>query len=193
MSAENLLDVLVDLAKVPSAVPLGPQTLIAPDDAILVRYVQDELRPRFRAVGARDIIDLPMNQFAVRFGSGDGPCLALMAYTPTQHHNLMDDPWSGRIATAPGSSELAVYGHGVTEENVHEACLVQVAVWNAEEGLELTGTLWLCVNNEGMSTHDGSNAILDHLPGPPPGLLIQLFNTDFKVSVGNRGRVDLSV
>lgn len=193
MSPEELVDLLVDLARVPSAVPLGEDTLIEPDDPILVHYVQDELRPRFVAAGAHDIVDLPKNQFAARFGSGDGPCLVLMAYTPTQHHNLMHDPWSGRVASAPGTSDPAVYGQGVTQNKAHQACMVALASWLSQEDHDIEGTLWLCVNNEGRSSHECSDAILDNLPGDDPSLVVQLFNTDFGISVGNRGRVDLAV
>ncbi|MEV1172840.1 peptidase dimerization domain-containing protein [Nonomuraea sp. NPDC049784] len=194
MTGEYVVDVLAALARVPSAVPLGAETLIAPDHPTLVRYVQDHLRPAFLATGATDVIDLPANQFAVRFGDGDGPTLALMAYTPTQHHNLMPDPWSGRIRTPVelGVDEPCLFGQGVSQNKAHQACLLDLARWIASERVELHGTLLLCVNNEGRSSHDCSRAILDALPRRPD-LVIQLFCTGFEVSVGNRGRVDVIV
>ncbi|MGH3589141.1 MAG: peptidase dimerization domain-containing protein, partial [Pseudonocardia sp.] len=187
-----LLRSVVALARVPSAVPLGRHTLIAPDDPLLVGYVQQHLRPMFQELGCTDILDLPRNQFAVRFGSGAGPCLALVAYTPTQHHNLMADPWSGRIATplGPGVDEPCVFGQGVSQNKAHQACLLALASWLL--GARFDGTLLLCVNNEGRSSHDCSTAMLDALPAPPD-LLIQLFPTGFEISVGNRGRIDLHV
>lgn len=192
MKQRLLVETLVELARVPTAVPLGSQTLIGPDDPIIVSYVRDQLRPRFVDCGAYTVLDLPLNQFAVQFGNGQGPCLALMAYTPTQHHNLMTDPWSGRIAVPAGATEPAIYGQGVTQNKAHQACLIGIADWLVTEGVELDGTLMFCLNNEGRSSHDCSNAILDHLPRRPD-LLIQLLSTDFKISVGNRGRTDLYV
>jgi acetylornithine deacetylase/succinyl-diaminopimelate desuccinylase-like protein len=189
-----LIDILAALAKEPSAVPLGPNTLIAPDDPTLVRYVQEVLRPQFIGLGACDVLDLPLNQFAVRFGNGAGPCLALTAYTPTQHHNLMSDPWSGRIRTPVelGIDEPCLFGQGVTQNKVHQACLLSLAKWLVEEAVTIDGTLLLCVNNEGRSTHDCSTAMLDALP-VKPDLMIQLFNSSFDVHVGNRGRIDIYV
>jgi acetylornithine deacetylase/succinyl-diaminopimelate desuccinylase-like protein len=189
-----LINSVVDLARVPSAVPLGRNTLIEPDDPILVEYVQQHLRPKFQEIGCTGIIDLPRNQFAVRFGSGDGPCLALVAYTPTQHHNLMSDAWSGRIATPRelGIDEPCVFGQGISQNKAHQATLLSVAKWLTEDGMQFDGTLLLCVNNEGRSSHDCSNAMLDALP-VTPDLLIQLFPTGFGISVGNRGRTDLHV
>lgn len=189
-----LLDSAVELAQIPSAVALGAQTLIEPDDPLLVHYVQDELRPRFRRAGVLDIVDLPGNQFAVRFGSGKGPCLALVAYTPTQHHNLMADPWSGRIRTPVelGIDEPCVFGQGITQNKAHQACLLSLAHWLAGSDSTVDGTVLLCVNNEGRSSHDCSDAMLAGLP-VRPDLVVQLFNTGFEVSIGNRGRADLYV
>lgn len=194
MSSDYLIDTLGALARVPSAVPLGADTLIEPDHPILVGYVQDVLRPAFIDVGANDIIDLPRNQFAVRFGTGDGPVLALMAYTPTQHHNLMSDPWSGRIRTPLelGIDEPCLFGQGVTQNKTHQACLLDLARWHVENRVTVDGTLLLCVNNEGRSTHECSWAMLDALPCRPD-LVIQLFNSGFDVYVGNRGRIDIYV
>ena len=193
-TGDPLVDDLAALARVPSAVPLGEETLIEPDHPTLRHYVQEHLRPAFLRLGAYDIIDLPRNQFAVRLGEGDGPCLALMAYTPTQHHNLMDDPWSGRIRTPVelGLDEPCLFGQGVTQNKTHQACLLDLARWVLTERVPLHGTLLLCVNNEGRSSHDCTHAILDGLPRTPD-LVIQLFPTGFDLTVGNRGRVDVII
>lgn len=185
---------LVELAQIPAAAPLGQHTLIDPDDPILVSYVQQHLRPRFLEAGAYHLLDLPRNQFAVRFGNGEGPCLALMAYTPVQHHNLMADPLSGRIRvpTELGIDEPCLFGQGVTQNKAHQACLLELARWLAGEAAPLGGTLYLCLNNEGRSSHDCSTAILDSLPRRPD-LVIELFHTGFDISVGNRGRVDVAI
>jgi acetylornithine deacetylase/succinyl-diaminopimelate desuccinylase-like protein len=195
--SEYLVDVLAELATVPSAVPLGSETLIEPDHPTLVHYVQHCLRPAFVKAGALDILDLPRNQFAVRFGDGQGPCLLLMAYTPTQHHNLMREPWSGRITTPVGLGidEPCLFGQGVTQNKAHQAVLLDLAralAAGPPGRAELHGTLYLCVNNEGRSSHDCSWAILDNLPRRPD-LVIELMCTGFDVSVGNRGRVDVLV
>jgi acetylornithine deacetylase/succinyl-diaminopimelate desuccinylase-like protein len=190
---EYLVDVLAQLATVPSAVPPGSETLIEPDHPTLVRYVQEHLRPAFVDAGARDLIDLPRNQFAARFGDGGGPCLAFMAYTPTQHHNLMAEPWSGEIRTPVelGIDEPCLFGQGVTQNKAHQAVLLDLARQLASAD-PLHGTLYLCVNNEGRSSHDCSWAILDGLPRTPD-LVVQLFCTGFDVTIGNRGRVDVHI
>lgn len=191
---DSLIGTLVELAQIPSAVPLGADTLIEPDDPLLVHYVQEQLRPRFVELGGSDIVELPLNQFAVSFGTGKGPCLALVAYTPTQHHNLMTDPWSGSVMvpTELGLDEPCVFGQGVTQNKVHQASLLTLARWLVEERVVLDGTLLLCINNEGRSSHACSTAMFDALT-PEPDLVIELFPTGFDISVANRGRIDLYV
>ena len=96
-----LVRTLTELAKVPTEIPLGPETFMEPDDPKLVHYVQRELRPRLQALGIYDIADVPKNQLVTRLGSGDsGKSLLVMVYTPTQHHNQMDDPLSGKVGRA---------------------------------------------------------------------------------------------
>ena len=65
-----LIDTLVDIAQVPTDVPLGPNVFMAPDDPKLVHYVQHILRPKLTALGAYDLLEIPDNQFVVRYGLG---------------------------------------------------------------------------------------------------------------------------
>lgn len=49
----------------------------------------------------QDIVDVPGNQLLTRYGDGTSDAsLLVMVYTPVQHHNLMADPLSGKIANA---------------------------------------------------------------------------------------------
>ena len=86
-----LVDTLVELAKVPTAVPLGREVFMEPDDPKLVHYVQNVIRPKIQSLSIYDMIDVPKNQLVVRFGQGSSDAsLLVMVYTPTQHHNLME-------------------------------------------------------------------------------------------------------
>src|SRR5262245_9103118 len=96
-----LVETLSRLAKVPTEVPLGFDTLIEPDDPKLVHYVQDVIRPELVHIGYTDLIDAPPNNLIVRVGSGEtGRSLLIMNYTAVQHYNLMDDPFSGKVGSA---------------------------------------------------------------------------------------------
>src|SRR2546428_3384699 len=50
-----LVDTLVRLLKVPTEVPLGPNTLMEPDDPKLVHYVQEIVRPELQRIGVYSV------------------------------------------------------------------------------------------------------------------------------------------
>src|SRR5215207_8358224 len=96
-----LVETLSRLARVPTDVPLGFQTLMEPDDPKLVHYVQEVVRPELVRIGVYDLLDVPRNNLVVQLGSGEsGRSLLIQNYTPAQHHNLMDEPFSGKVAIA---------------------------------------------------------------------------------------------
>lgn len=190
-----LVDTLVELAKIPTEVPLGPEVFMEPDDPKLVHYVQCVLRPKLQALAAFDVIDVPRNQLVVRYGDGaSNTSLLLLVYTPTQHHNLMDDPFSGKIARATqwGYDEPCVFGQGVTQNKAHHAVVLALLKLLIENQVRLTGTLYIAVNNEGRSSHACSEAILAAL-GHKPDFAVLLIGTGLRLSLGNRGRVDVNV
>ena len=190
-----LIDTLVELARVPTEVPPGPEVFMEPDDPKLVHYVQHVFRPKLQAVGAYDVTEVPRNQLVVRYGSGTSDAaLLLMVYTPTQHHNLMHEPFSGKIARATewGYDEPCVFGQGVTQNKAHHAVVLTVLKLLREQRVQLPGRLYIAVNNEGRSSHACSEAILGALERRPDfGIL--LISTGLRISLGNRGRVDVNV
>ena len=190
-----LVTTLSALAQVPTDVPLGFDTLMEPDDPKLVHYVQDVIRPELARLGVYDLIDAPGNQLVARMGRGtSGRSLLILNYTPTQHHNLMEHPFSGRIANARayGFPEPAVFGQGVSQNKAHQAVMLAVLKLLVESGVDLGGRLYWAVNNEGRSSHSCSEAILATLDETPSFGVIQI-GTGLKLSMGNRGRVDVDV
>ena len=190
-----LIDTLVELAKVPTEVPMGPEIFMEPDDPKLVHYVQQVLRPKIQALGICDITDVPRNQLVVKLGDGSsGASLLVMVYTPTQHHNLMEEPFSGKVgpATPWGYDEPCVFGQGVGQNKSHQAIMLAVLKLLAEQAVPIRGTLYFAINNEGRSSHRCSEAILGALP-QKPGFGILLTRTNQAISLGNRGRVDVNV
>lgn len=195
INQQYLADILVRLAEVPTEVPLGPDTLIEPDDPKLVHYVQQVLRPELQSLGVQNIADVPRNQLVVTYGSGvSDASLLVMVYTPTQHHNLMNDPFSGKVANATewGFDEPCVFGQGVGQNKSHQAIMMAVLKALVEQNVVLSGTLYFAVNNEGRSSHRCSDAILDSL-GQKPEFAILMTRTGKGISLGNRGRVDANI
>jgi acetylornithine deacetylase/succinyl-diaminopimelate desuccinylase-like protein len=199
LDEEYALDILRKLARVPTDVPLGFDTLIEPDDPKLVHYVQRVVREELVAIGAYRLIDVPRNNLVVELGSGRGQrVLLIQNYTPNQHFNLMgelEDPFSGKIgmATAYGVPDVAVFGQGVSENKVHQAAMLAVLKMLIESEHEIAGTLYWAVNNEGRSSHACSEAIVHALPKKPTFCVLQLAVGQNVISVGNRGRVDVDI
>jgi acetylornithine deacetylase/succinyl-diaminopimelate desuccinylase-like protein len=190
-----LTETLSQLARVPTDVPLGFDTLIEPDDPKLVHYVQDVLRPELVRLGYYDLLDVPRNNLVVQVGSGEsGRSLLIQNYTPAQHHNLMDDPFSGKIANAReyGRDEPAVFGQGVSQNKAHQAVMLAVLKLLRAQDIALRGRLSWAINNEGRSSHACSTAIIAALDPKPSFCIIQL-GTGLAISLGNRGRVDVIV
>lgn len=190
-----LVDAMQRFTRVPTEVPPGHETLMEPDDPKLVHYVQEVVRPDLARLDGVDLLDGPSNNLVAVAGRGEsGRSLLIMNYTPTQHNNLMDDPFSGRIASAAdyGRDEPAVFGQGVSQNKAHQAVMLAVLDMLQASGIELRGRLYWAVNNEGRSSHACSDAILDRLPEAPEFGVIQI-GTGLKLSMGNRGRVDIVV
>lgn len=190
-----LVDTLVELARVPADVPMGHEVFMEPDDPKLVHYVQNVLRPKLARAGAYDLIDVPGNQIVARHGAGtSGRTLLVQVYTPVQHHNLMDDPWSGKIASgaAWGRDEPCVFGMGVGQNKSHQAIALAILKLLYDTGAELPGTLYVAINNEGRSSHKCTEAILAALDEKPDFALL-MTATGERISMGNRGRVDVNV
>ena len=192
---DYLIRTLEELARVPADVPMGSQVFMSPDDPKLVHYVQQELRPRLSAVGAFDLIDVPLNQVVACFGEGTSDAtLLVQVYTPVQHHNQMTDPWSGKIARATdwGYDEPCLFGQGVTQNKSHQAIVLAILKLFYEQNVSLNGKLYVAINNEGQSSHFCSQSILEALPQKPNFALL-LTATNERISLGNRGRVDVNV
>jgi len=195
LDRKYLIDTLGKLIKIPTQVPLGPNTLMEPDDPKLIHYVQEVIRPELQRIGAYDIIEVPRNQLVVMWGDGTAEeSLLIMVYTPTQHANLMNDPFTGKIGIPQGTQDAgpSIFGQGVSQNKAHMAVMLTILKLLSEEQVRLKGTLCFAVNNEGRSSHDCTEAILSALK-TTPGQAILLIGTGMRASIGNRGRVDIYV
>ncbi len=193
---ERLIETLRALAVVPTHIDPGFDTLMAPDHPRLVAYVQEHVRPRLEALGAR-VHDAGSNNLVVEVGSPGGPEMLIQNYTVAQHHNLMDRPYQPRLesAAAFGFDEPALFALGVSQTKAHQATMLAVLERLLPRADQLRGRLWWAVNNEGRSSHDCSYAILDAIAargGRPQFAIIQQ-PTGLRLSLGNRGRADIEV
>jgi len=189
-----MVDRLVQFLQTPSEVPIG-ETMMAPDHPRLVHYVQEVIKPELESLGLRDLVVDDMNNLTVRIGSGEsGRALLMMAYTVAQHHNLMEDPHSGRIANARefGYDEDCAFGQGASRNKGSLAAMLTALKIIADADLDLKGRLFFAVNNEGRSSHACSTRIIEG-QGIRADYGVLCRGTDLKISLGNRGRVDVII
>jgi acetylornithine deacetylase/succinyl-diaminopimelate desuccinylase-like protein len=189
-----LVRTLSRLATVPTEVPLGYETFMEPDDPKLVHYVRQVMRPALVDIGAYDLIEAG-NNLVVQLGTGESDrSLLIQNYTVAQHFNLMEGPFSGKVGSARawGVDEPVVFGQGVSQGKAHQAVMLTVLKLLLEQGVNLRGRLYWAINNEGRSSHECSEAIFNALGEVPSFGLIQL-GTGLRLSLGNRGRVDVNV
>jgi acetylornithine deacetylase/succinyl-diaminopimelate desuccinylase-like protein len=192
---EYLVNTFSDLLQVDTAVPLGPETLMEPDHPKLKHFVQDILRSKLKEIGVHNIIELPKNQIAVRLGEGNtDDCLIIQAYTAAQHHNWMEDPFSGKIVIPDDEDidEPCAYGQGAEQNKAHFASILTLLKAFKESNQKISGTVYFVANNEARSTHECTRALLPELDQQPDrGIL--LIGGGNSIKVGNRGRVDVLV
>lgn len=182
-----LLATLIELARVPNAVEPGFDTLMEPDDPKLQRYVQQVVRPRLEALGAGELIDAPRNNLVLRAGAGTlDRSLLIQSYTVSQHHNLMQRPFE------PALRDGRVYAQGVSQTKAHQAVMLTVLKLLRDTGADLRGRLYWTLNNEGRSSHGCTEAILGVLDSPPQFAILQTPQR-MRISLGNRGRLDVAV
>ena len=72
------------------------------------------------------------------------------------------------------------------------AAMLTVLKLLVETRVDLPGTLYVAVNNEGRSFHACTEAILSAL-APKPRHAILAIGTGMQITAGNRGRVDIHV
>jgi acetylornithine deacetylase/succinyl-diaminopimelate desuccinylase-like protein len=195
LDSKYLVDTLIKLLKVDCSIALGPETLMEPDDPKLVNYVQNIIRPELQSIGVHKILDMPKNQIVVKIGTGEKEeSLLIMAYTPVQHFNWMEDPLSGKIAipVEDGVNEPCAFGQGASQNKSHFTAMLTLLKAFIDVGVELKGTLYFAANNEGRSSHECSWAMIPRLdPKPKFGLI--LLGGGNRISVANRGRVDVLI
>lgn len=184
-----LQDVLVELLRADTQVPLG-ETEIEPGDPRINQVVDALLLPYLEAMRADEIRRHDLGDVAARFGPDGDDGLLIQTYIVSQHANLME----GEAGTVVDGAEVGLEGDAVLGQGASQnkgPMAAALAAVRARPG-RLDRPVWLAINTEGRSSHGGSMRILDDL-GVTAAHGIVAFGTDLRVSLGNRGRVDVEV
>ncbi len=184
----QLEDLLRKLLTTDTQVPFG-ETEIQPGDPRIVAAVNDVVLPALQALDPDEIRRHPMGDVAVRFGPESDDGFLIQTYVVSQHANLMDNADAGSIVDGRdyGYDGPVAVGQGATQGKGPMAAAIAAV---RERASSLARPVWLAVNTEGRSSHGGSTRLLDDL-GVRAAHGVVSIGTDLKVSLGNRGRVDV--
>jgi acetylornithine deacetylase len=185
---EWMRDVVVEVLRAPSQVPAG-QTEIRPGDPMIAAVVSDVVLPRIEELCPAEVRRHPDGDVAARFGPKGDRGLLLQTYIVSQHANMMDAGKAGTVIPGDGPLRATVLGQGASQNKGAMAAAL-TALRSLPDDLDQP--VWLTVNTEGKSSHDGSRRILDDL-GVTAASGIIVTGTDLRVSLGNRGRVDVNL
>lgn len=168
------------------------RTEIQPGDPRIVAAVDEVVMPAIAELEPDEVRRHEAGDVAARFGPDRDDGLLLQTYIVSQHANLMDDPHAARVVDGAEFGLAAgphAVGQGATQNKGPMASAFAAVL--AARGVS-ERPVWLCVNTEGKSSHDGSRRIIEDL-GVTAASGIVAFGTDLRVSLGNRGRVDVHV
>lgn len=172
-------DALLRLLAADTAVAPGEHE-VRPGDPRVAAAVRDVVRPLVEELGPDEVRAHPAGDLAARFGPPGDDGLLVQTYVVTQHGDPAARPRvEGRTAIGPGASQ-------------HRGAAVAALAALRTRPTRLRRPVWLAVNTEGRSSHDGSRRVLDDLDVRARHAVLAV-GTDLMVRVANRGRVDVVV
>jgi len=162
---------------------------IAPDDSRLARFARMTAAPALADLGAQVTVDR-LNNVVARFGPDSGAELLFVAYPAAHHSNEMADPLRARrVTTAAGEHWV---GLGASQGKGSLAGLCAAVRLLQARGIDLAGRVILAVSSEGRSSHHSAEVLFGGFEALPAGAVL-VVGTGNRLSLGNRGRVDVVV
>lgn len=185
-----LQDALVAVLQADTQVPSG-ETEIQPGDPRIKAAVNEVVLPLIESLGPDEIRRHEMGDAAVRFGPPGHEGLMIQTYIVSQHANLMREGMDGDLVDGGkvGQKGLCALGRGASQNKGPMAAALAAV---RARPTNLSRPVWLTLNTEGRSSHGGSIRLIDDL-GVKGSHGIIAFGTDLRVSLGNRGRIDVEV
>lgn len=168
----------------------SPQTDMFEAEPQVLGFIDDCVTPLVAELGLPHRKD-GMGNLIVEIGPRNAErSVMLMAYAMTHPASSMTDPFAGElIEKADGP---AVRGRGVSEQKGSLAAALAATV-AAARSESFVGSLVFTVSTAGETgRHDAAISILDAL-GYAPNLGVVVIGTNGRVSLGNKGRIDVDV
>ena len=190
ITAERIKATMIALARIPS-----PLTELFEAEPQLRQFIDTAVAPQLRQIGITEIRRDPMGNLLATWGRREtGRSLMLVTNAMNQPAATMPNPYGGEVrAGAPyGLPGEVVLGKGLSEQKAPLAAILVALEAISASAVALTGQLvFLCCVSGETGRHDAIRSIIE-LTGVRADMAV-LNGTGNRISLGNRGRVDVTV
>lgn len=189
ITADAAKMLMVELARIPS--PLTPMMEAEPK---LREFIDTAVEPRLRDSGAKICRDRMGNLLATLGTNESGRSLMLVTNAMTQPAATMPNPFGGEVRDGRdyGLPGEVVLGKGVSEQKAPLAAILLALRAIVACNVTIRGRLaFLCCVSGETGRHDAIGCILEST-GARAEMAI-LNGTGNRISLGNRGRVDITI
>src|ERR1700716_1570814 len=190
LSRERAKELLIALVKVPS-----PQTELLEEEPLLGAFIRSAIEPRLRSMGFADLRYDAMGNLSATYGAGtSGKSLMFIGNAMNQPASTMPNAYSGDVVDGakfdlPGE---CVMGKGASEQKANLAAYLHAMETMIASGVPITGKLiFLCCLSGETGKHDAIKSVVEGA-GVRADMAV-LGGTGLKITLGNRGRIDVFV
>src|ERR1700716_1221002 len=190
LSRERAKELLIALVKVPS-----PQTELLEEEPLLGAFIRSAIEPRLRSMGFADLRYDAMGNLIAAYGSGaSGKSLMFIGNAMNQPASTMPNAYSGDVVDGakfdlPGE---CVMGKGASEQKANLAAMLHAMETVTASGVPISGKLiFTCCLSGETGKHDAIRSVVEGA-GVRADMAV-LGGTGLKVTLGNRGRIDVFV
>ena len=190
ITSERVKSLMSELARIAS-----PLTELREAEPQLRRFIDTAVEPRLRQLGLTDIRrDHMGNLLASRGAATSGRSLMLVTNAMNQPAATMPNPYAGEVrdGAAYGLPGEVVLGKGLSEQKAPLAAILAALEAISASAVALTGHMvFLCCVSGETGRHDAIRSIIEST-GVRAEMAV-LNGTGNAISLGNRGRVDVTV
>jgi acetylornithine deacetylase/succinyl-diaminopimelate desuccinylase-like protein len=190
ISRARAKELLIELVKVPS-----PQTELLEDEPLLKAFIKTAIEPRLRAMGFADIRYDAMGNLIAAYGAGtSGKSLMFIGNAMNQPASTMPNPYAGDVVDGEsyGLPGECVLGKGASEQKANLAGMLHAMETVIASKAAIAGKLvFACCLSGETGKHDAIKSVVEGA-GVRADMAV-LGGTGLKVTLGNRGRIDVFV
>ena len=190
LSRDSAKQLMIDLVRIPS-----PQTELLEAEPLLRTFIDTAVAPRLAAMGITDIRYDRMGNLIATWGADrNGKSLLFLSHAMTQPEATMKDAYAGTVIDGrpydlPGEAILA---KGICEQKATMAAMLHAVEAMMRSGMPINGRAhFVCCLAGETGRHDAIKSVVEEAGVRADMCMIG--GTSLKISIGNRGRVDVFV